>query len=624
MTTATRLSGISPQLQQLLEQALKRLAMIEFDSSVVSDALARRQSVITALAKPAVRDSLFGLGHRAGVHTAQTLGQQTESVEDFTAMLRGADAVEPPSVELIILLSLLGQVTVRLAAEILPPAVRKAAEEWKSADAERQRKICAEVLDALSDETLNPERVAAALARLKEHPTNGWLIDLLDQPLSRIFPREYNPANKGHPNCFAKGQMLTAFARLAGAEVLGVTPILTTHEYLAPCSERIGDSIAEFSTRTGIRLPQSLADALERDKGRRQLVEEAPNRFHMGAAVQLRDGSWYLLDPHMDTGGPLSAVTALSARHAAIEQLAPVLPGIAFLTFEPVIEETILEAVTLGEKMINAAHDLHVEWGRNGRSFYSIFPLLAASPAFLNVLADDFKFGPAEIAGLPAAQEIPPGGVVVVSMGQGKQMIAFRNRAEIPIPAESVRLFPLVAIVLDAFSDKQLGPAIARASVQFTASAISTAPGVSAQDEAAKITVEAMEKCLGRMVTCGYKAMLRRLGYAKAMVMNPHPTIEVYDPEFRIGVELIAHMNAIGPADNSVVMELAAVCGGQHHLVLAATETLRTNAPASALALRAQKLLDVQHFLLRDAEEALHLVGAAQQQTNERTLHEST
>ena len=88
-------------------------------------------------------------------------------------------------------------------------------------------------------------------------------------------------------------------------------------------------------------------------------------------------------------------------------------------------------------------------------------------------------------------------------------------------------------------------------------------------------------------------------------VALPHPLMEIYEPHFRIGVEIIAHMNAIGDQSNEVIMPLAAVCGGQHHLILAATESLRTGTVSSALANQALATLKETPAILSEAEDVI-------------------
>ncbi len=42
-----------------------------------------------------------------------------------------------------------------------------------------------------------------------------------------------------------------------------------------------------------------------------EVIEDAPNMFHMGVLVQLADGRWHLIDPHMRSAGLMHNIKEL-------------------------------------------------------------------------------------------------------------------------------------------------------------------------------------------------------------------------------------------------------------------------------------------------------------------------
>ena len=117
---------------------------------------------------------------------------------------------------------------------------------------------------------------------------------------------------------------------------------------------------------------------------------------------------------------------------------------------------------------------------------------------------------------------------------------------------------------------------------------------------------EGFESCLGALVSLAYRKTSLVMGVGKNATEGVHPLVEVYEPTYRVGLELLSHLNAIGDTSEEVTMRLATSCSGQHQLLLAAAAPLRTGAEELSAASRgAAELLDSLPWILPEAEEVL-------------------
>jgi hypothetical protein len=227
------------------------------------------------------------------------------------------------------------------------------------------------------------------------------------------------------------------------------------------------------------------------------------------------------------------------------------------------------------------------DWDVFQRDPRAILPVMARHKALdeiLEVLLDDLaeKFKAAEPEG--------EGGLPVMTLKDEGVSIGFRDTSGADVPKEMSKNIPRAISLFNAFTKGGLHRAMASCN----------------QDEINKVLEQGMYALIDALFRLNYRKTVDAANLGPDQMHWVPPYFEVYSPTFRTGVEAIAHINALYAQDNQVIMELAEICGGQHHMILAAAEPLRTGATElSPLALRALTLLRKQVHLLPDATRVI-------------------
>lgn len=546
--------------------------------------------------------------YRLGVHRFQERLYLTRgSIREVLAS-REVCPVSPTNWELVAYLETLGEVAVASAIQLLPSRLQELAGEWSSAgeDAALQIAVCERLFDALLDDKTGD----SAGTRPEEEPRfdDLWLADYLDQDPGRIFPRHFLRDAKGRPNCLGKAILLKAFFDIVRTKVLGATPITSFHDAAERTMVDLGQGIVSCAERKSIQLPERLLKAMRARERLEAARRATPDRFHMAILVPLADGRWFLIDPHQRCCGVLESNNDISYAAELIDLFCPVLPGFAVLhpegrQFQNAVHAAAMDA---GGIVDRAARTVS-RWDGCGRNPHAALPLLA-QPELLAVFLDANYCHPAEraeeLARILREEDDANALFVTLEAAGARQLLNFRTTSGRELSNRERTLLCLAAIVVDFASGGELLPALA---VEHGA----PCDGGERPDLGRALT-NGMNAALGALQAFAYRAATKRLRFGRRSRGLPHPLMEVYEPMFRIGVELVSHLNAVGECDHDVVRELAALCGGQHHAVLAATEPLRTGARTlTPVAAHAVAMLQATPAVLPVVRDGLgHLVYA--------------
>ncbi len=239
-------------------------------------------------------------------------------------------AVEVRSAEERALIRLCGQTIVSEAEKCLPEHVRHMASRWKEISADEQCKMVEELYLEFRSENqlptgiLSTEGIKAKMERkCRERRSNDGSRDYLPG-LYKTWDKKNNPAN-----CQGKTQMLTAFARLAGAKVMTVHPLEHANEYSGLKHRELrGEIIRDLESRNMMDGSFELSDGLAAGRYDDMIRAEDAECFHVGIIIQLKDGRWMICDPHGLSWGLISEKWAMTKVCKVLSKYQDVLPGL--------------------------------------------------------------------------------------------------------------------------------------------------------------------------------------------------------------------------------------------------------------------------------------------------------
>lgn len=271
-----------------------------------------------------------GTALRAGVRNMGMLLNSGKPEQEALAQA-AALGCAPRSYEMRALIRLLGETVVAEAGKCLPQEAIDMAEQWKTAGAEEQIGIAGKLCHLFIDEQQRRgqgshptfENVQRHLLENLEHN-----LDFTDE---RVLPRLYGKWGQGgRPNCQGKTQMIIAFARLANAPVLAVSPVLSAHKLKSEWQQVVLRRIKrDLIARNLMDAEPEFSEGILADEMRLRFELNKPDFFHVGAALKLRDGRWVMVDPHVLTWGVFSDSYGMDRVEGLLAKYGEVVPGIS-------------------------------------------------------------------------------------------------------------------------------------------------------------------------------------------------------------------------------------------------------------------------------------------------------
>ncbi len=224
-------------------------------------------------------------------------------------------------------LTFLGQSLVEGAMRRLPLFIKRHAILWKTAPALKQLAIARNLVRKLHKTGAKP-------------PSS--LEDFRNQGNGRVLPREYSVRDgQVKPNCLGKAQLVCAFARLAGAEVYALNPIIGSDRYFVIEHGKLqldmGKLLRDQHQFRGLRFIGGLITT-----GAKNIRwGEQPIRLHGVMVIRLCDGRWAYIDPNYKKAFILSNQKYVEDAISCLKRLNRDLPGLSLLLQFSEVQEAV-------------------------------------------------------------------------------------------------------------------------------------------------------------------------------------------------------------------------------------------------------------------------------------------
>lgn len=276
-------------------------------------------------------DTAEGIALRAG-HLLMGKLFNTLPEKEALRKAKGMRSLFGHGIEWRALITLLGEEIIRAATRCLPPDIIAMAEEWKEVSPEWQIEIARELYFLFQSQSQRREKTLNWQV-LDEELTRS-LIEEFSESSNAILPLQYGLWDKdiSPANCQGKTQMLIAFARLADAEVMTVHSITSAKDTLDQWRRIAKERLSQDIEERGIEYPDpEFAESMAAEQFRDSFNELKGGSFHLGAALQLKDGRWVLVDPHGMDWGVFSESWDVPSIFAFLKKYQEALPGLTLL-----------------------------------------------------------------------------------------------------------------------------------------------------------------------------------------------------------------------------------------------------------------------------------------------------
>jgi len=326
-------------------------------------------------------DSDEGIAWRTGHLLMGTLFNTLSEKEALAqALVQPSDESLGGTAETRTLTECLGYTLITAATKCLPENVRTMAQEWKSGNAEAQIEIARQLYFLFRSE--NQESRGELTV---EHVYEDWNRRLDDRDNeSRFLPALFGEWKKDicPANCQGKAQMIAAFARLAGARSMVVSPLVMGHDQEKQAREQMFSEVLNDVIRQNLDdADSSFSEGLRAAQIERHLVHR--NDFHIGIALELCDGRWLLLDPHGLSWGVFVDEWQLTEVLQMLEKYRWVLPGLQLIRHDhDQAKRVIAERVALARRLITASQQLGEEAKRRDVDLMQFLDLVLESEEF--------------------------------------------------------------------------------------------------------------------------------------------------------------------------------------------------------------------------------------------------
>ncbi|QDT99262.1 hypothetical protein [Gimesia aquarii] len=447
-------------------------------------------------------------------------------------------------------LSRLGQRAIQNTAELLDPHLKKLASEYASRSHDRRHEIC----DQLYQSLLTQSQPVRSQKELLEHIWD----DLSNQSCNRIFARQFT--KHGNPNCLGRALMMLAFAKLANATVLGATPLVPSSEIAIKHDGRVARSILRHAERHNVKLKPELISFLQFIVSRPEIDRVRPPMFHMGLLFQISPARWALIDPHAKVFGTYQNTAIISQIEKESQDRRQ---GIFSADFR---SETKIKRVNQLRQLKSLTTFLRQIQTLSTSSECHLGEALIAivnSKILDFILSDEWN--------IPKEQ---------------KEKIALQMRGEQSTIVDNLYLEPLLGMRcpvstlyrIQAFLAYVLLLDCGKEFIGLLSFNVSAGTQTLRQEMLKRSFQDLLAELIARFH--GFLFNKSSLGQDQQLL---HPVIELYQPEFRVGVELISHVNAVTLCSENVMQKLSRVCSGQSVQISAATEILRNQKEAIRL-----------------------------------------
>jgi hypothetical protein len=443
--------------------------------------------------------------------------------------------------QLIAELTVLGQRAIQTTAALLEPDLIRLAAEFADASDQKRKELCHELFEAL----LTPTPPVRTQGELLEHI---WE-DLSNQSCNRIFARQFS--RHGNPNCLGRALIMLAVARLAGARVLGATQLIPGAEIAMRHDARLARGILRQAERQHIELKPELISFFEFIIARPEINRLRPAMFHMGIMLHIGD-DWMLIDPHAKQAGRYRNQALISQLEKQSRQNPE-----AMLTADFRAESDLKCSQQLWQLKSTTALLEKLQTLRHTDACHINDALVTLADSHLLdfILSNAWNIPRAEKEKIAATLRGVPSPTA--------EQISLDSLADGSYPQSTLRrIQALLAYFLLLDSGKEF--------VGLLSFHVSDDTQTLRQELLQSAFRELLDELRARCH--GFLFNRAALGNDRGLL---HPALELYQPEFRVGVELVSHVNAVTLRSEEITQLLSRVCTGQTIQISQATGILR-------------------------------------------------
>ncbi|MEQ8635061.1 hypothetical protein [Gimesia maris] len=479
---------------------------------------------------------------RTSLRMAEQPDFQSASQNEFQKITARSPDTDQAGCELIAELTVLGQRAIQTTAALLEPDLKRLAAEFIEASDQKRTELCNELFETL----LTPTSPVRTQGELLEHIWD----DRSNQSCNRIFARQFS--KHGNPNCLGRAQIMLAVARLVGAPVLGATPLIPGSEIAMRHDARLARGILRQAERQKVALKPELISFFEFIITRPDIDRLRPAMFHMGIMLHTGEDGWTLIDPHAKQTGRYRNQALISR----LEQQSRQNPE-AMLTadFRAESDLTCNKQLWQLKSITEFLEELQTLRQTGGCNIKDALVTLAESHLLEFIRSDAWNIPRAEKENIAAILRGAPSPTA--------EQISLVSLSEEKYPQSiSRRIQALLAYFLLLDCGKEFTGLLA----------------FHVSDDTQSLRQEMLQSAFGEllddlMARChGFLFNRAALGSDRGLL---HPVLELYQPEFRIGVELVSHVNAVTLRSDQITQTLSRVCTGQTIQISQATGILR-------------------------------------------------
>jgi hypothetical protein len=272
-----------------------------------------------------------GTALRAGHLTMGRL-MNTFSEREALKKARRTESQFGHGVEMRPLIQLLGEEMMKAAEGCLTEEIKEMAIAWRKANAGHQLEISKSLFETLISSVQVKhidEEVTWEVAR--RNMWNDFENNRHDD--AKVLPKQYGLWNKDScvANCQGKTQMLAAFAKLAGAEAMVVSPTVSARYVLEKTRRLVVDEILSGDIEErAIRFPDAkFSESMEAYRFMSNFNKSVLGEcFHVCIALRVRNGDWVMVDPHALDWGVFPKGWELEKVFKILRKYGKVLPGL--------------------------------------------------------------------------------------------------------------------------------------------------------------------------------------------------------------------------------------------------------------------------------------------------------
>ncbi|MCB0323962.1 MAG: hypothetical protein KDD69_10325 [Bdellovibrionales bacterium] len=343
-----------------MEEAIRIALEVGCGSSLQKVRRSKRYKTVRRRIEDAARhfpaDSDCGVAFRVG---NPRMGILLNTLPEPKALEQARSLVpaDPPDPDLLALTTCLGSHLVRAAGQCLPDEITELAARWQNSSADEQIQIVSQLYFALrsdSQESSGCLTVERVLEKAEQERRRRYDPDVRTPVLPRLYGKWDSADNPA--NCQGKTQMITAFGRLAGTRVLSVSPLTHSRSQLDESRRHLLHRARNELRRRDLDTVDPLfAESLQAAHLEGAISVESG--FHVGAALELKDKRWVMLDPHGLVWGVVPDVLDLGAVYNMLKKYRHALPGLTMIRDDANHStQVIQERLALAEDLISRSH----------------------------------------------------------------------------------------------------------------------------------------------------------------------------------------------------------------------------------------------------------------------------